>query len=115
MGNRRKANSLRLLSDSGLTDGGSRTQHEPRLATARKSKVSGLLLLHRLPQLLLGLEPLLPEVAGKPEIHGGERKEEQRQPTHGLGRQESAPLDNDVKAEEGVDNARHVEQHDAFL
>src|SRR5688572_26943257 len=86
-----------------------------RQASCDESRGSGLLLLHRLPHLFLGLEPLLPEMAGKPEIHGGKSEEEQREPAHGVARQEGAALDDDVKPEESVDDARQVEQHDAFL
>ena len=83
--------------------------------TTHESRITLRLLLAPGGELCLGLEPFLLQHAGKPEVHGGESEKEQRQPAHGLRRQESPALDRDVEPEEGVDDACQVEQQDPLL
>src|SRR5687767_9529060 len=63
----------------------------------------------------LRLLPLLLEHLREPEIDRCKSEEEQRQPAHGVRRQEGTALDHDIKSQEGIDHARQVEHHDALL
>src|SRR5262249_58512533 len=56
--------------------------------------------------------PLLLHGIGEPEVDAGKSKKKQRQPGHRIPLEKPRSLDQDIEAEERIDDARQVEHHD---